>query len=405
MSDKFNIKNKKSAKLLDLISKTDKRRIHDLYLCSCYFSTKAISLLIDDIRKKTNIKIGDVHVYVDRRSALAAEEAEFAKIRKWATSNNFFFKIVDDGQLFHTKAYALVSTINGDVQSGSLVIGSANLTGNGLTSKSGNIESLLDTQDVKIISDFLRSIKSTKFIKIDELEQFKSSDSYAFVYALLKQGLFSHKWSDDIGQYLSVRHNLNKKGKSELSNNALLSLGFNVDSASIGKRYFDFKYEPLHLTGLENLIRNYGIETYLGHWIPRSIINLKIFNDADFNKFRENIKIYWNNEKSSLIKKIDDDFEDLLNLGYVDKPESKPSDAFEMKVMDLLMNDGKLYRSYAKFEFYELPYDISQDESIFSLHVDIQEFIQSRKKKNKAMKAYEEAIAQSSLAPIQDIEY
>lgn len=404
MSNKFNIKGNKSAKLIELLSKTDKRRVHDLYLCSCYFSAEAIKLLNDEMQDKTSIKIGNIYVYVDRRAALSAGRDEIERIKKWEKNNsNFFFRIVDSEALFHTKAYALISEDKDEIQSGSLVIGSANLTGSGLTrGKNGNIESLLDTQDKEAISDFLKRIESTKVIKIDELERFTSSDSVAFVYALLRQGHFSHKWSDNIGQYLSVRHALNKKGKSELSNSELINLGFNVDAASIGKRYFDFEYEPLHLKGLENLIRNFGIETYLGHWVPSSAIKT-LFNDADYAKFSKKISSYWLKEKSALIKKINDDFDKLLQLGYVDKPENSPGDAFESKVNDLLDNDMKLYRAYAKFEFYDLPYDISQDDHILPLDKEIQDLITSRVKKNKAMKAYEEAIFSSSLTPIQDI--
>jgi hypothetical protein len=403
MSNKFNIKGNKSAKLIELLSKTDKRRVHDLYLCSCYFSAEAIKLLNDEIQDKTNIKIGNIYVYVDRRSALSAGHDEIERIKNWEKNNNFFFRIVDSEVLFHTKAYALISEDKDEIQSGSLVIGSANLTGSGLTrSRNGNIESLLDTQDKEFISDFLKRIESTKVIKIDELERFTSSDSVAFIYALLRQGHFSHKWSDNIGQYLSVRHSLNKKGKLELSNSELINLGFNVDAASIGKRYFDFEYEPLHLEGHENLIRNFGIETYLGHWVPSSSIKT-LFNDADYDKFSKKISEYWLKEKFALIKKINDDFDELLQLDYVDKPENSPGDAFESKVNDFLKNDMKLYRAYAKFEFYDLPYDISQDDYILSLDEEIRDFITSRVKKNKAMKAYEEAIFSSSLTPIQDL--
>ncbi|MHB1666488.1 restriction endonuclease PLD domain-containing protein [Thiomonas sp.] len=403
MSNKFNIKGNKSGKLIELLSKTDKRKVHDLYLCSCYFSVDAIKSINQDIQKEKSIKINNTYVYVDRRAALSARPYDIQKIKSWESKNsNFSLRVVDSSALFHTKAYALISCKE-DKPSGSLVIGSANLTGNGLTNgKLGNIESLLDTQDAEVISDFLSRIKSIKVIGIDELTKFTSSDSVSFAYALLRQGNFSHKWSDNIGQYLSVRHVLNKKGRSELSNSELINLGFNVDAASIGKRYFDFEYEPLHLKGLENLIRNFGIETYLGHWIPSSAIKT-LFNDADYDKFCKKLSDYWIKEKLALITKINNDFDKLLQLEYVDKPENSPGDAFESKVNDLLDNEMKLYRAYAKFEFYNLPYDISQDDYILSLNEEIQDFIASRVKKNKAMKAYEEAISSSSLAPVQDI--
>jgi len=402
MTNKFNIKANKSAKLIELLRKTDKRRIHDLYLCSCYFSAEAIKSIKQDVEKYVNVN--NVYVYVDRRAALSARPEDIRKIKSLESKNsNFFFRVVDSSVLFHTKAYALISGDINNILSGSLVIGSANLTGNGLTNgKQGNIESLLDTQDATEIADFLKRIASTKIIKLDALERFASSDSVAFVYALLKQGHFSHKWSDNIGQYLSVRHSLNNKGKLELSNSELINLGFNVDAASIGKRYFDFEYEPLHLKGLENLIRNFGVETYLGHWIPSSTIKT-LFSDSDYNNFSNKISKYWTKEKSKLINKVNDDFDKLFNLGYVDKRETSPGDAFEVKVNDLLNNEMKLYRAYAKFEFYNLPYDISQDDYILSLDEEIQDFIASRVKKNKAMKAYEEAISSSTLAPVQEL--
>lgn len=411
MSGIFNIKINKSAKLINLLGKVDKRRSYDLYLCSCYFSVDSIKLINDAIQDETGIKIRKLYVYVDKRAALSAQHQDLQKIRKWESENsNFIFRIVDTNKLFHTKAYALVSRDHDNISSGSLVIGSANLTGNGLTSrKSGNIESLLDTQNHEIILDFLGCIESEKVINIDELEEFSSSDTVAFAYALLTQGLFSHKWTDNIDGYLSVRHALNEKGRAELSNNDLANLGFRIDAASVGKRYFAFKYEPLHLKGLENLIRNFGIETYLGHWIPSSVMSV-IFNDSDYDNFKNEIAKYWDKEQLELIKQINDDFDKLLQLGYVNKPdtskfEKSQGDVFRTKVEELLRNEMKLYRAYSKFEFYNFPYDISQDDFILSLYEEIQDFIASRGRKNKAMKAYEDAINSSSLIPVQNLTY
>ena len=50
--DKFNISENKKTSLLGLLLKIDKRKYHDLYLCSCYFNAYSIIDLINGIKIK-----------------------------------------------------------------------------------------------------------------------------------------------------------------------------------------------------------------------------------------------------------------------------------------------------------------------------------------------------------------
>ena len=57
----------------------------------------------------------------------------------------------------------------------------------------------------------------------------------------------------------------------------------------------------------------------------------------------------------------------------------------------------KLKRIFSKYEIFSLPFDISQKDDIENLFEDMLLVIESRKKKNMAMKAFMNAISKSSL--------
>jgi len=401
MSKKFNIKKNKYENLIELLEKTDKRRVHDLYICSCYFSTEAIKRIVEKI--ENSIKIEKIFIYVDRRSALSQCDEDISRIKKWIESvPRFNFFVVKSDALFHTKAYAVISKDGDNVASGSLVVGSSNLTGNGLTETNGNIESLLDTQNIKIIEEFLDNIESIGKINLDDIDNFTSSRSINFIYALLRSGSFFHKWSENLGQLLSMRYDLSEEGRKKIANENLSVLGFNIDAASIGKRYFNFEHSPRHLIGLANLYKNFGIETHLGYWIPTSIVESLIRDDQDFSSFKEKINKSWENQKDDIKKAIEDDYSSLDNDGYI-VPEESPFSTFANKIEKLIDNDKKLYRIYSIYEISDLPYDISQDDEIRDLHNEIQDLMSFRVRKNKAARAYMEAISLSSLEPIKKI--
>ena len=402
MSPQINIKSRKSTLLVSLLTRTDKRRHHTLYICSCYFDAEAAKKLIRDVEKE--VKLNAVVIYVDRRQALSIGKADLesflSNIRRTSTVSTALLYIVDSDELFHTKAYALIAQEDHVYHCGSLVIASANLTGSGLTNPRGNIESLLDTQSIELIREFVAQLGALKVINVEDLDLFVTADSLAFMFGLLMRGQFVHKWSNNLGQYLAVRYRLNKNGREQIKNEDLERLGFAVEAASISKRYFNFEPNDTDSRSTENLIRRYGIETHLGHWVPKPAIRMLMDREDGFPLFKAKVKDHWDTQHDRMVGEIKADFDRLLERNFIDDMDS-PIASFELRVRSLLEDsDIKLWRIYSRYEFFELPYSAEQDVEIRKLHEEIVATIESRTNKNLAMKAYSSAIESRSLEPV-----
>ena len=402
MGNQINIKSFKKRRLLELLQKTrDKRRYHYLYLLSCYFSQDAARVLINEINKL--IRISEVLIYIDRKTAVSIGKDELRRFCNSFRNVDVKLYAVDANCLFHSKAYALISFDNdNDIYCGSLVVGSANLTGQGLVNRSGNIESLLDTQDIDILSQFVHQLDALSIVTIEDIEKFTDSQEYNFKYALLQEGVFIHKWTDNLGQYLSIRYQLNENGKSRIGDEAFKQAGFNVEAATISKRYFQFDYDPPHLEGTENLIKNYGIETYLGHWIPSSVFDT-IFEDNEYEKFCNALKKQIYEQLDRITDKIKQDFDFLKAENLIQLSDVNPVESFQDKINDLLENDLKLKRIFSKYETFYLPYDLKQKEEIEELYYEMLVHSESRKRENITMKALLAAVSSTSLELFRNI--
>lgn len=396
MSDLININKGKKTKIVQLLTKgADKRFSHTLYLSSCYFSVDAAEKLIRDLQAQVNIK--NVEIYIDRKTAttIGKQPLEDLCLNQKLPDTSIF--AVESNTLFHTKSYALISYTKDDsINKGSLVIGSANLTGAGLTASSGNIESILDTQDTEILNEFTTQLSKLNTIELDKLEIFKTQDSYNFKYALLHEGAFIHKWLDDLGRYFSIRYHLNEKGKSRIGDDLFKNAGFNIDTATISKRYFDFSYEPAHFENTESLRRQFGIETYLGHWVPRSSLE-NLLNKEGFEKFCRKLRTEFNQKLPNIKDNIRGDLQHLTDNELITAPEINPLESFEEKINAFLTNKIKLQHIFSKFEIFELPYDISQKDEIEDLFDQMILLCDSRKQKNTTQKAFIKGYSKNSL--------
>jgi len=396
MNNTLNIKSFKKSRLVELLLNTeDKRRYHSLYLSSCYFNLESAMELINEIGR--SIHIYEVVIHVDRKEAISIGKVELEKFCNSFKSFKVNFYAVDANSLFHSKLYALISyDNNGDVFCGSLVIGSANLTGRGLVNRSGNIESMLDTQDHELLLQFVKQTKKLACFSIQDIENFSSADEYSFKYSLLQEGAFIHKWMDNLGQYLSVRYQLNGNGKKIIGDDKFRIAGFNIEAATISKRYFDFSYEPPHLDGAENLTRNYGIETYLGYWLPLEALET-MFDQNKFSEFRNALESELKNQICAIRGAILKDFEYLKSEGVINISDANPVDVFQNKVDDLLVNELRLKRIFSKYKILFLPYGVNQKQEVEELFDDMVLFSESRARKNITMKAFLSSIDKVSL--------
>lgn len=395
MDNYLHIKSMKKQCLAEMLGHIDKRRYHTLHLCSCYFDHDAARKLITEVQEFA--RISDVRIFIDRRAAIEYGGDYLQEICDSFQDVEVSINAVESNNLFHSKVYALVALDDhGSVVSGSIVLGSANLTGAGLIRQGGNYECLIDSQDAEILEEHLSQLNKLKVLSPQQLNRFSRKEEFSFKYALLQSGLFVHKWNDNLEQYLSIRYRLSENGKSRITDQSLEVAGFNIETATVSKRYFRFDYVPEHLDNTENLLRNYGIETYLGHWLPYSVSE-SMFDANALDIFKERLFSEINKQGNGIEINIKKDYEYLLQEGLIEEPEINPVDSFKSKLDSLTNNELKLKRIYSKYELFYLPFDIQQKDDIFYLFDEMIDVSESRKRKNRTMKAFLESYAAFSI--------
>lgn len=405
----FNISKEKSSRLVDaLCSNIDARKKYQLSIFTCYLADDLAKVkdFIEEV--SNNIKLTDVRLYIDARECIRIGLNHLQDFQKSYFDHYISLDIIaiDTPTLFHSKAYTLLSH---DEKSGLLLMGSANFSKGGLfANRGGNYESLLMTNDIETVNQFL-SLEGVqdKYIKtLDRLEEYKAAN-FTFKYALLQQGRFVHKWSETFNQYFAIKYKLSEKAKNEIGNDVLRSLGFAVDAETISRQFFDFsnlkKDEEADEKQFNRLLRR-GIETYLGHWLPSPLlheIGAKIQTNKIFETLSENIDQQLIEHQQRII----DTFERLKVEGFIDKSdESKdPIQEVRDKLAKLEQDHDKLYRLWHKFYDFELPYDLSQKDDIEIVYKDLVNRIQSKKRKNAA--AYSVLESLDTLRPNAVFEY
>lgn len=230
--------------LLDALAGCDGRRSYYLSIATCYCTPKVVRKFIDSIR--AILKIEKIYLYIDRRTAISVGRSVLSAIED-DYSEILSIYAVKAGRLFHTKGYCLAAYSGDDLVHGRLAIGSANLTGSGLTREHGNIESLSIHSDIPTIGKFLEFFDDEdNLIALEDLTDFSPGDTADFQYALLTSGWFSHKWSATLATYFSVRYHLNEEGRRlRQEGTRIKTPGFQMDAASIGKRYVKDKHFKL----------------------------------------------------------------------------------------------------------------------------------------------------------------
>jgi hypothetical protein len=412
----LNHSNNKKIKLIEMLTKVDKSKYYKLYLASCYFTPEAAKNLINEINKSINIL--EINIYIDIKSALKIGKSELIKWNK-KLNNKFqkqygidftevYFYAVEHSSLFHSKGYALTEIDEEGkylMTSGSLVVGSANLTGNGLTSINGNIECLLDTQNTSVIAEFINSLENNLNWKwLSDIEYFEDPKSLSFMYAMLQEGEFIHPWSDNLNSLLTVKYKLSELGMERTKTDpAFLQRGFNMESLSVSKNYIDFNVADYLSDDFKKMKRNYGIECHLGHWIPKDLYEKFSGQVKGFEKFKSEFKSYFNNNNVLQISKIiSEEYRALLRDGIIEKSVKKPQNMFSSKVKELVDSEVKLLRIFTKIENYDLPYDISDASNIKGLFEEITNFSNSKKRKNYGVRAWLAGVNSVSLTALND---
>ena len=387
----------KLQSLVSALTDCDGRRSYYLSVATCYCSVKAVRKFIDAVGNQLTVK--GIYLYLDRRTAISIGHAELKQLENDYRDVLSVYAI-KTGRLFHTKGYCLAAYSREGLVEGRVAIGSANLTNPGLTKSNGNIESITVHSDLSTISEFLEFFDDEEnLIALDSLDKFLKEDTTDFQYALLKCGLFSHKWSAMLASYCSVRFQLNEEGRQR-AQGGFEELGFQTDAVSIAKTYFRFDLSRWQMND-RNLIKKYGIECFLGHWVPKSVVDADEEGNEHFKKFKTALYDELDLRMESILQDILRDYDLLTEEGVIDAPEADPARTFGDKIEALRKDYVQLYRIWSGRHYFEFPYDLADVKKIRETYDDVLQSVRRRKIKNRAMSAVLKADDERSLEPLQ----
>ena len=388
----------KLQSVVHALTDCDRRRSYYLSIATCYCTPQAVGDFIEAIQAEVNLV--EIYLYLDRRTAISIGQAQLADLEN-AYPDLLTAYAVRAGRLFHTKGYCLAAYAGDELVHGRLAIGSANLTSAGLTETHGNVESLAVHSDIATINGFLEFFDSEEnLIDLDELTNFSPDDTTDFQYTLLTYGLFSHKWSATLAAYFSVRFQLNEEGRRR-AQEGIDTPGFQMEAATIAKSYFDFDLQGWQPND-RNLVRNFGIECFLGHWIPKSVLEGDVENNERFDQFKSALFEELELTMDSNCREIVQDCDSLMQEGIIDEPETDPAQSFRDRIASLRNDHDQLYRIWSGRHFFEFPYDLSDVDAIQETFEDILRTARRRRRKNRSMNAVLEAEMRKTLEPLQD---
>ena len=396
----------KFQSLLDALTDCDRRRSYDLFLATCYCTPEAVRRFIDAIQAK--LRIAAIYLYLDRRTAISIGHERLTALME-AYPEVLFIYAIKAGRLFHTKGYCLAAYSGDHVVHGRLAIGSANLTAPGLTDAHGNIESIAIHSDIRTIQKFLEffddedTLIDLKDKDLTDFSQDDPADATDFQYALLTLGYFSHNWSAALANYFSVRHQLNEEGRRRVregSPEEIERLGFQMDVASISRSYFDFNLQDWRRPDDGSLVKNFGIECFLGHWIPKSIVDDGKEKNKKFKKFKIAMFDDLDSKMKRICRDINEHYESLISDGIIDKREISPTRAFQDRTEALRKDKVQLYRIWSGRHFFDFPYDLENVEAIRDTFDDLVDTARRSKKRNRIKRAVLEAVIRRTLKPL-----
>ena len=389
----------KLQSVVHALTDCDHRRSYYLSIATCYCTPQAVRDFISAIQAEVNLV--EIYLYIDRRTAISIGQAELSDLEN-AYPELLSVYAVRTARLFHTKGYCLAAYAGDELVHGRLAIGSANLTNAGLTETHGNVESLAVHSNIATINGFLGFFDNEEnLIDLDKLTDFLPADTTDFQYALLNCGLFSHKWSATLAAYFSVRFRLNEEGRRR-AQEPFETLGFQMEAATIAKSYFDFNLQDWQPNDM-NLIRNFGIECFLGHWIPKSVFESDVENNEHFDQFKSALFEELESTMDSICREILEDCDSLMKERIIDEPETDAAQSFCERIT-LLRNDrDQLYRIWSGRHSFEFPYDLSDVDAIQETFEDILRTARRRRRRNRSMNAVLEAEMSKTLGSLQDL--
>jgi hypothetical protein len=380
-----------------------KQRRHELWILSCYVDFNLIESYVSHLLEIT--RITDVY--------LAFNFAEIYKIGPTESKDkllsvqknlkeigvDFEWKALASSKLVHSKGYAIIQRVNGNINDGAVLITSANFTNPGF--KGGNIElgyistKKLDLKDFEKKYDYLWDEVGTD---IDNAI-FKQND-FLFKFALLSSGVFIHKWSGSLRQQVGIKYELTELAKEKGTiAPELAAVGFEAGDT--------FTRQVLNLSELpqkevpSSFVKRFTIETYWGRWCPaeawKRLSSTFEGSKGFIEEFQSSV------EDETLLSLRNDAYsvqEQLIDQGLIKKVKEDHLNRWVHRVQELSANVDRLERIYIGYEVHKLPYSIEQKSDIIELFESLEETIELSKAKNIAKEKIMSAISFGDLSSI-----
>lgn len=367
----FNEPDSKSSKLIDsLASVIDLQKTYHFGVVSCFLSDDDSDLLsfIHDLTYR--FYISKFSLYIDSRQIIKIGVQPLvelsARICRERGEDWFEILAVDTPTLIHSKGFVLLGE---DESSGALVVGSSNLSKHGFFDQLGNYESGLLTTDLSLAKDYLASIPRHYLKRLHELDVFDSVDSFTFQYALIREGLFMRQWHGSIEQYFAVQYRLTELGQQYVDRGEFQALGFSADVDTISRQYLSFNHISSSHEFFELL--DEGIETHLGHWIPKSLI-LNHDNKKKVEQFYCDLRECVEPQLIQHQKDMKRDFDALVTKGLIESSQS-PFDQIQERLQQLKDDDLKIEQLRSRMSIFIVPYNLTQTREIRRLFEEIRE--------------------------------
>lgn len=384
----FNESEDKARKLIkSLRSVLDLNQAYRLTVVSCFLSDDINDLLtfINDL--SLDIHLSKCSLYIDSRQIIKIGVAPLVELSTQICHvyGEGWFEIVavDTPHLIHSKGYVLLS--EGET-AGALVVSSSNFSKHGFFDQVGNYEAALLSTDLSLVKEFLESIPREYLKRLNELEVFESINSFTFQYALIREGLFVRQWNGTIEQYFNVRYELTELGRQHVDE--LNAWGFYVDVGAISRTYLSFENISADNELLDLLSE--GIETHLGYWIPKSLIQNQV-NKKKIEQFYCDLSECIEQQVIQHKEEIERDFEKLVAKGFIIHDQS-PIFKIQENLKNLEHDDLKIEQLRSRLSVFIVPYNLTQTREIYGVFEEIRDACVFQVEKSDVMRRVAKAM-------------
>ena len=199
---------------------------------------------------------------------------------------------------------------------------------------------------------------------------------------MIREGLFVRQWSGTIEQYFAVKYELTELGRTHFDTGEFQALGFYADVDTISRRYLSFENISTNneLLGL----LNEGIETHLGHWIPKSLIQNQD-NKKKVEQFYRDLSQIFEQQIIKRKEEMERDLEMLSVKGFIVSDQS-PISQIQEKLQQLEHDDLKVEQLRSRISVFIVPYNLTQTREIRGVFEEIRDAHFMTSKKNDVMR-------------------